>query len=131
MIWYDNYNIGVEHIDRQHQQLAKTIKKLQKSLSKGRFTPEAGEALKFLVHYTQEHFRAEEELMAKIGYKDLAAHRLLHKKLEQQIIDILLDLKKGKQIDAYELVDFLIDWLIHHIVNEDKKIGRAINQPTT
>ncbi len=30
--WYDNYNIGVEHIDNQHKELVKTLDNLQESL---------------------------------------------------------------------------------------------------
>ncbi len=125
MIWYDNYNIGVAEVDKQHQQLAKTIKKLQNSLSQGRFTSETGETMRFLVDYTKRHFQEEEALMEKIGYEEIVQHRKLHEKLVGQVVQILLDLKKGKNIDAYELVDFLTDWLINHIVHEDKKIGKA------
>ena len=128
MIWYDNYNIGIEQVDKQHQKLAKTIRKLQKSLVNGRFSPETGETLKFLVEYTKEHFGTEEALMEKVGYEELEAHKKLHHKLVQQVVDILLGLKKGKKIDAYELIDFLTDWLINHIVQEDKKIGKFIER---
>ncbi len=128
MIWYDNYNIGVEQVDKQHRQLAKTIKKLQKSLTQGRFTPETGETLKFLVDYTKHHFAEEEALMEDIGYEEIDHHRKLHKKLVNQVVEILLNLKKGKQIDAYELIDFLTEWLTNHIVHEDKKIGKAIER---
>ncbi|MDA3832266.1 MAG: bacteriohemerythrin, partial [Spirochaetales bacterium] len=115
MIWYDNYNIGDEQIDSQHQQLAKTIRTLQKSLVNGRFSPEAGETLKFLVDYTKHHFSEEEALMEKINYDGLEAHRVLHKKLVAQVVEILLDLKKGHRLDAYEIIDFHTDWLTHHI----------------
>ena len=121
MNWYANYNIGVEKIDEQHQKLAKTIRKLQHSLANGRFTPETGATLKFLVEYTKVHFADEEALMVDINYEELDSHQALHKKLVSQVVDILLDLKKGKVIDAYELLDFLTNWLTKHIVHEDQK----------
>ena len=128
MNWYDNYNIGVDQVDKQHQQLAKTIRKLQQSLANGRFTPQTGETLKFLVEYTKEHFSAEEALMEEINYDEIEVQKLQHKKLVAQVVDILRDLKKGKMIDAYELIDFLTDWLINHIVQEDKKIGKFMER---
>ena len=115
-------------MDRQHKKLAKTIRKLQKSLVDGRFTTEAGETLKFIVEYTKEHFSDEEALMAEINYDEIEPHKKLHQKLVAQVVDILLDLKKGKNIDAYELIDFLTDWLMNHIVQEDKKIGKFIER---
>ncbi len=128
MIWYDNYNIGIERIDKQHQQLAKTIRKLQQSLVNGQFCNEAGETLKFIATYTKEHFNDEEALMEEVNYDDLKKHKILHEKLITQVVDILLTLKKGKHIDPYELIDFLTEWLRNHIIHEDKKIGKFIER---
>ncbi|MEN8257930.1 MAG: hypothetical protein ABFS09_08725 [Thermodesulfobacteriota bacterium] len=35
---------------------------------------------------------------------------------------------EGKPIHPYGLIDFLTEWLINHIRNEDKKIGGAMEQ---
>lgn len=128
MIWYDNYNIGVPQVDKQHRQLAKTITKLQDSLANGRVTPATGEALKFMVDYTKQHFQDEEKLMEEIQFEEISHHKELHRKLVNQVVEILTSLKKGKQIDSFQLIDFLTDWLINHIVHEDKKIGKAMER---
>ena len=44
----------------------------------------------------------------------------------KEVKDILINLKKGKAVNPYELIDFLTDWLINHIRNEDRKIGKVI-----
>ncbi len=131
MEWYESYSIGVPQIDDQHKELVDMISKLQASLPQGVSAKEIAEALKFIVNYTQYHFKSEEDLMSKIGFAEIEYHKKLHVKLVGQVIDILVNLKKGKIIDTYELIDFLTSWLINHIRNEDKKIGKAMEEVET
>lgn len=126
MEWYDDYNIDVELIDKQHQELVKVVSRLQQSLSSGAINTEIASTLKFLVQYTQQHFHDEEQLMRSIAFSELENHQRLHGKLIAEIKDILIGLKKGKSVDHYDLIDFLTNWLINHIRYEDKKIGRAM-----
>lgn len=126
MEWYESYSIGVKEIDDQHKQLVGMISKLQASLPAGVSPVQIAETLKFLVEYTKFHFSAEEDLMRRIGFDELENHKKLHKRLIAQVYEILVNLKKGKSVDTYELIDFLTNWLINHIRNEDKKIGKAM-----
>ena len=130
MEWYENYNIGVEEIDRQHRQLVAMVDRVQKSLQDQTTNQELGKALRFLVDYTREHFRSEEELMRRVGYPEYEAHKKIHAKLIQEVTDVLLGLKRGKQLNPLELIDFLVDWVIHHVVHDDKKIGNFIARRT-
>ena len=130
MEWYENYNIGVEEIDRQHRELVAMVDRLQKSLHDGTTNQELGKALHFLVAYTREHFKSEEDLMQRVGYPDCEAHKKIHQKLISEVTDVLIGLKKGKSVNHLELIDFLIDWVIHHVVHDDKKIGNFIARNT-
>ncbi|MBU0482296.1 MAG: bacteriohemerythrin [Proteobacteria bacterium] len=130
MEWYDNYNIGIKLIDEQHRELVTMVSKLQKALSTDAERSQTGETIKFLVDYTRTHFADEESLMNQIGYPDLEQHRRIHKKLIGDITEILIRLKKGKSFNAMELIDFLTEWLMHHITQEDKKIGRFLERST-
>lgn len=126
MEWYDSYKIGVDRIDFQHKGLVHMISRVQLALSNGGTSQEVGNALKFLVGYTQHHFSEEENIMRSIGYADIENHKSLHRKFVDDIIRILVSLKKGKTIDTYVFVDFLTDWVLNHIRHEDKKIGKAL-----
>ena len=75
-----------------------------------------------------QHFKDEEKLMAAINFAEINSHKKKHAKLIDDVKNILLDLKKGKTIHPYELIDYLTEWLIKHIRNEDKRIGRAMEQ---
>lgn len=126
MEWHEIYSIGVESIDSQHKQLVHMVSRLQATLAGGDINQEVANALRFLVDYTKRHFADEEKLMAEIDYEELEHHRELHKKLINDVVHILLQIKKGKAIDPYAFIDFLTDWLINHIRYEDKKIGKAM-----
>jgi hemerythrin len=126
MEWYDSYCIGNEKIDSQHKELVEMISRLQESLTGATLKQETANAIKFLVQYTRQHFADEEELMERIAFEGYDHHKLQHEKLITEVTNVLLDIKKGKQINPFELFDFLLEWLFTHIKNEDKKIGRAL-----
>lgn len=126
MEWHDNYCIGVEEIDHQHKELVEMVSRLQATLVHGNINQEVANALRFLVEYTKRHFADEERFMESINYGELAHHKDLHRKLINDVVVVLMDIKKGKSIDPLALVDFLIGWLINHVSYEDKKIGKCM-----
>jgi hemerythrin len=126
MRWYDKYNIGVEIIDAQHRELFRMIGRLQASLSSENVDEAMGNALKFLVDYAKHHFSAEEELMKRIGFPQYDHQKELHKKFIQKVANVLVRIKKGEPTTVSELIDFLTDWIVNHILDEDKKIGNFI-----
>ena len=99
---------------------------LQSTLTCGDVKQEVGNALRFLVDYTKYHFSAEEKIMQSISYEELPHHKELHKKFINDVVQILVDLKKGKAVDPLAFIDFLTDWLVNHIRYEDKKIGKSL-----
>jgi len=126
MEWYDSYAIGVEAIDRQHKELVRRISRLQMTLAGGDIKQEVAEAPRFLVDYSNHHFADEEQIMADSGYAEIGRHKGLHKRFVNDLVLILVDLKKGKAVDPLAFIDFLTDWLINHIRYEDKKIGKHL-----
>lgn len=128
MEWKDEYAIGVKEIDNQHRELVAMVTRLENALSTNKEKQEIGNMLKFLVDYTKKHFTAEEEIMTVSGFSDHNRHKELHKNLIKEVMDVLLGLKKGRAIEPEKLISFLSDWLVNHIIDEDKKIGEHIAQ---
>lgn len=126
MEWHDSYCIGIEEIDNQHKELVAMVSRLQDTLVHGDINKEVANALRFLVDYTKRHFADEERIMQSLNHPELAHHKELHQKLINDVVLILLDLKKGKSIDPLALIDFLVKWLINHVRYEDKKIGKTL-----
>ena len=79
-----------------------------------------------LKNYTEIHFSDEENLMEEIGYPGLEAQRMAHESFVEKLVTI--DLEELDEIDDNQqeyllhLIDFLLGWLVNHIIGVDKKI---------
>lgn len=85
LMWKDEYNIGVDIIDREHRRLFKIINKLF------RFTDEKNksrwackEGIKFFKDHATKHFMEEEEYMASIKYERLGVHMHIHSEFRRE-----------------------------------------------
>lgn len=119
--WDDSYSVHITKIDEQHKGLVKLVNELHDAMSQGAATSVLGKVLSSLVSYTIVHFNTEEELLRSYNYPDLDKHKAEHDKLTGQVKDFESKFKEGKSTITYELMDFLSDWLINHILDSDKK----------
>ncbi len=130
MEWKENYNVGIAIIDNQHRKLVAEIDLLQKAVTSNTITGKIALTLRFIVNYVHHHFAEEEAVMKSVGFPELDKHRDLHTNLTNEVKAIQINIKKGKPINAKELIDFLIEWLNKHILEEDLKIGSHVRKLT-
>lgn len=124
--WQDTFSTNIELIDNQHKTLITMINRLERANAGGTAEDEIAKIITELVQYTRKHFADEEQHMRQIKFAGYERHQQLHRELISQIVDILQRLKAGREVGAFELLSFLKDWLINHILKEDRKIGRAV-----
>ena len=76
-----------------------------------------------LLEYTKVHFADEEKYMESINYDGLEAQKKAHAMFVEKIENINLDEVDENQ-DEYlnGLLNFLLDWLVNHILKADKRI---------
>ena len=125
IVWQGNFSTKVPQIDDQHKTLIAMINRLERSAASESASEEIAAVLTELVQYTRKHFADEERYMRHINYFDYDRHKKLHGELINSVVDILQRLKADHDLNAFELLSFLKDWLINHILAEDRKIGRA------
>ncbi len=118
--WTDALSVGIEEIDAQHKELVKLINQLHNVIWEKRGTVVCMEILDKLVEYTRVHFAVEESLMRILRYPDYEPHRQEHEKLIAQVVELQRKLKSGEENVSFELMRFLKNWLIRHIVGTDK-----------
>ena len=123
--WEDRLLIGVKSIDEQHKQLVLMLAKLQTGVKAGHAEEAIAKTLRDLVNYTKKHFSDEEAVMLSQNFPELEYHKKLHHDLIEELVGILQEMKKGRDITGEELIEFLRHWLFDHIVKEDRKIGVA------
>jgi hemerythrin len=119
MPWSPRYATGIPAIDAQHQGLFEAIQKLQDALENGQALAETLETTAFLMRYVDEHFRAEEAYMVRIGYPELMDHQELHGRLRSRVEGIRLRVEAAEEGSAMELSTLLFEWLRDHILHDD------------
>ena len=73
-----------------------------------------------LIEYTATHFAHEEEYFATYQYPDAEMHTQEHKKLVKDVLDFKEKFDSGRASINMELMTFLKDWLLQHILGSDK-----------
>lgn len=120
------YEIGIEFIDAEHKELFRIIGNADYLAKHENLTEHLDDILNLITElkqYTKEHFADEEEYMESIHYKGLAAQKRAHEAFIYEIDSI--DLKKlldDPKKNMESILEFLLGWLINHIVNQDLKI---------
>lgn len=123
--WIDDYNVGVASIDNQHKELFNRANQLFEAMKSGKGSERAESVLDFLGRYVLDHFREEEQVMARSGFPDLEAHRRSHEAFTQtfrQLVDEFRE-KGTDTMLSIKIQRTVAGWLIDHIVREDRKVG--------
>jgi hemerythrin-like metal-binding protein len=112
----------------EHTVLFGILNDLHEAMMKGRAQSIVGQLLHKLANYAGEHFTAEEALLQKAGYPDLAQHRILHRDLTKEVGEFVSRYERGESTLNLKLLNFLRDWLTNHIEKVDHKYGDWINE---
>lgn len=118
--WRDSYNFHIDSIDEQHREIVRQINALDDAVA-GRDREAVGRVLNALVSCVITHFEFEEELMAASGHGFLKAHKRLHDRFIERLLDYSHRFDRGECI-IEEFHPFLLDWFARHI-EEDKDYG--------
>ena len=122
----EEYYTGVEIIDEEHAELFRIIRRANDLITEELLHDKYDEIMSVLDelrNYTVQHFADEEEYMASINYEGLDIQKKTHEMFVDKLNDINLDdLDDNQQQYLIELVDFLLMWLVNHILKMDKKI---------
>lgn len=119
--WSSDFETGVASVDAQHQKLVDYVNRLHDGMMEGKANTGLSVILDGLVAYTANHFKHEEKIFDQIGYAQTEEHKNHHKKLVDQVVEFQTKFKSGDATITMELMDFLKDWLMNHIMKEDMK----------
>lgn len=122
--WTAALSVGDETIDKQHQQLFdQTNQILSVMIGEDPHPEKVAEVLDFLSQYIEKHFSFEEEYMRLHDYPDRNEHRALHQYFSDQYAKLKrsIDPRYPTMESVISLENFLGQWLINHIGEEDKK----------
>ncbi len=126
--WDDSFATGIQRYDDQHKVLFKMVNDLHDAMQQKRTKEAIGQILRGLADYTVNHFADEEKSFAETRYPDEADHKVLHKKLVDQVVELIGKFQSGETLLSQDVIDFLQKWLIDHIKGQDKKYGPHLHK---
>ena len=124
--WLEKYSVGIEQIDAQHQGLVRLINALHAAMIAGQGSQNIGKILDELVHYTEEHFSYEENMLRERNFSRLIGHQLEHKRLTGQVVELREKYRNNSITLTMEVMRFLKDWLANHIMGHDQKYAAEL-----
>lgn len=126
LTWKDSYSIGMYLIDAQHKHLFEIGNEAYALLKNGLKIDKYDEIvliIEDLSNYTKYHFRCEEEYMIEINYPGYENQKKKHNDFIEKIDGIQLhNIDENQQKYIEELLDFIFNWVLEHILKEDKLI---------
>lgn len=116
-------HLEIVGIDNQHKELIYILQQTNdlQHTSDSRRKIYLPMIIKKLFYYSQFHFSYEEEHMAKSGFPLLKEQQDFHKFFIKEVIKFAEEYKSGITGLTDEIILFLKDWTINHILTEDKK----------
>jgi hemerythrin len=123
--WTEDLSVGVKEIDNQHKDFIAALNSLLDSMARGKGRENIGDQLYFIEGYVDKHFKMEEEYMRRFMYPKYHAHKAIHDGFKKEMADIKSEFEtKGPQIKLVIRIEKnMLDWLINHIHEVDKKLG--------
>ncbi len=122
------YLTGIDFIDQEHARLFELAQETQDLLDDSVLLDKSDQIVELvseLVNYTRSHFAHEEEYQKSIQYPYITQHAAQHRQFESKLSEIDLDALSDfeQQNETVEdILDFLVDWLINHILRVDMKL---------
>ncbi len=125
----DEFKTGIEIIDNEHKMIFEIADKIYK-LSKNEFIIDKYDRIINLIEelkgYAALHFRDEEAYMESINYKKMFTQKVDHDSFIKKLNEIdLNDLDANQEEYILELLDFINDWLVNHILEKDMLIAQG------
>ena len=125
--WREAYNTNVKEMDKHHQELFRTANRLYEEIHSGRDKSVLEETLDFLIHYTEDHFSREEKMMEDYDFPEFESHKKQHERLIFEVQELKDKYSAGEIQMDMSIINFLKDWIINHILTEDRKYGPYLN----
>ena len=119
--WSSDFHLDLPEIDDQHRLLADLINKVwQVTVDHHADPARTLTIIEALERYTITHFTQEEVFMREIGFSGFVAHKQAHERFIARISEEKAKVMAGQRLHL-DIVHYLKDWLINHILVADRE----------
>ena len=123
IIWSEKLSVGIPSIDQQHKTLVDMINELNSAMINKKSRSVMLNIVDGLKQYVVTHFSAEEKLFDQFRYPETQPHKVIHQKFVEKVSEFEEALKSDQATVSIDVMNFLKDWLVEHIMGTDKQYG--------
>lgn len=127
MEWSPSLSVEVGQIDAEHRGLVNTINELHDAMLHAKGKEVIGGIIERLARYAVHHFATEEKLMQQAHYPGYALHKAEHDAFVKKVAHFKEEFGQGKVMLTTEVINYLKEWLKHHIMETDKKYTQSLH----
>ncbi len=129
--WKEEYSIGVKLIDEQHKHLFEIGNKVYDLLENYLYVDKYDRIIPIineLREYTKYHFDTEENYMLQIKYPKYFNQKVEHDDFIEKVEKVdLKDLDENQDKYIRDLLLFVFNWILEHILQKDKLIKEHLS----
>ncbi|MDH4263621.1 MAG: bacteriohemerythrin [Spirochaetia bacterium] len=126
--WCDDFKLGIAILDNQHERFFSILGRLDSAQNTNGNNEILEKIFLDLINYCNYHFATEENAMEKNLFSRFEFHKVLHDCFIEKIYDFYYKFKKNdNSFVLSDSINFLNDWIIDHIMVEDRKYVSAVS----
>ena len=126
--WKEEYSVQVKEIDDQHKIFFGLIFKLFTAMNEKKTKEKLDGILSELIEYADYHFTVEEKYFIEFNYENKDEHITQHQGITKKVTDIRKRYSNNEVDISFELIDFMEDWLIGHVMDSDQKYVKCFKE---
>jgi hemerythrin len=119
--WNEKYSVNNEELDEHHKALFDMLNKSYENCMYSDNVNCLEQIIDELVAYSYYHIPAEEQHMRDIEYNGIDEHISEHRNFTHRTLQLKQDLNNDDFDASKEMIVFLGNWLLNHVLIEDKK----------
>ena len=124
--WKEEYSVGVEDVDHEHQEMIDLINEVHEALHDPKSAVGVDRFLGEIFARISAHFALEERIMQEAGYEEYGAHKEDHEKLLDELRDLMDDYETRNNLDEVILGRTLSDWFGIHFRTFDARLHHKL-----
>ncbi|MDR2479160.1 MAG: bacteriohemerythrin [Treponema sp.] len=121
--WTDDFSVENEQIDLQHKELVRMTNEFYSGCQMGGVLAKVYfmKTIQGAVLYIKTHFATEEAIMRQADYPGFEDHRQQHADFVSEVTRQIQIFEKEDNPDPAGFIKYLMNWVLQHIANSDKK----------
>lgn len=127
--WGEQFSVHIKEIDDQHKKFVGLLRMAYTKMDKSVKPGELDFLLDALIEHAKLHFATEEKYFWHFDYEYANMHVKLHDDIKKELANFKdRHVKDGSKGLVMELIDFLEEWLLVHILKHDKEYLKDLHE---